>query len=102
MPPPYEVAAALLSAPVIATTIWLNVTEGSTGWIWLLLPAGAAYGALVAQLGLCLAAPRTVRRLPTASYWLLEAGPRPERRESGGKVFPQSLGKKMWAGARWS
>jgi ABC-2 type transport system permease protein len=58
------VSAALLSAPVIAATIWLNVAEGGTDWTWLLLPAGAAYGAAIALLGLRLAAPRTVRRLP--------------------------------------
>ncbi|MFF3909354.1 transporter [Streptomyces sp. NPDC001848] len=58
------VSAALLSAPVIAATIWLNVTAGGDDWTWLLLPAGAAYGALITLLGLRLAAPRTARRLP--------------------------------------
>lgn len=58
------VSAALLSAPVITATIWLNVTAGGDEWTWLLLPAGAAYGALIALLGLRLAAPRTARRLP--------------------------------------
>jgi ABC-2 type transport system permease protein len=58
------VAAALLASPVIAATIWLNVAEGGAEWAWLLLPAGAGYGALITFLGLRLAAPRTARRLP--------------------------------------
>ncbi|MGV9244362.1 transporter [Streptomyces sp. NPDC003710] len=58
------VSAALLSSPVIAATIWLNVTAGGDRWSWLLLPAGAVYGALLLLLGLRLAAPRTARRLP--------------------------------------
>ncbi|MET8950698.1 transporter [Streptomyces sp. NPDC004393] len=58
------VSAALLSSPVIAATIWLNVTSGGADWTWLLLPAGAVYGALLILLGLRLAAPRTARRLP--------------------------------------
>ncbi|MFI5822728.1 transporter [Streptomyces rishiriensis] len=58
------VAAALLCAPVIAVTIWLNVSEGGDAWTWLLLPAGAVYGAGVTLLGLRLAAPRTAARLP--------------------------------------
>ncbi|MEU9286364.1 transporter [Streptomyces sp. NPDC048275] len=58
------VSAALLSAPVIALTIWLNVTADGDRWSWLLLPLGAGYGALLTVLGLRLAAPRTARRLP--------------------------------------
>ncbi|WP_282702612.1 transporter [Streptomyces sp. CC219B] len=58
------VAASLLCAPVIAVTVWLNVTPNGDHWTWLLLPAGAAYGALVTWLGLRLAAPRTAERLP--------------------------------------
>lgn len=58
------IGAALLCAPVIALTIWLNVASGGDRWIWLLLPVGAAYGALITLLGLRLAAPRTARRLP--------------------------------------
>ncbi|MGW7044894.1 transporter [Streptomyces avermitilis] len=58
------VSAALLSAPVIILTIWLNVAAGGDAWSWLLLPVGAAYGALLTLLGLRLAAPRTARRLP--------------------------------------
>ncbi|MFF3754575.1 transporter [Streptomyces sp. NPDC002018] len=55
--------AALLCAPVIATTIWLHVA-GADGWTWLLLPVGTVYGALTAAGGLRLAAPRTAARLP--------------------------------------
>lgn len=57
------VAATLLCAPVIALTIVLRVGD-LRGWLWLLLPVGAAYGALIAWAGLRLAAPRTARRLP--------------------------------------
>ncbi|MFC4506383.1 MULTISPECIES: transporter [Streptomyces] len=58
------VAAALLCAPVIAATIWLNVSAGGDAWTWVLLPAGAAYGTAITLLGLRLAAPRTADRLP--------------------------------------
>ncbi|MFI6936686.1 transporter [Streptomyces sp. NPDC050287] len=58
------VSAALLCAPVIAGTIWLNVTDGGDEWSWLLLPVGAVYGAAITVGGLRLAAPRTARQLP--------------------------------------
>ncbi|MGW3646996.1 transporter [Streptomyces sp. NPDC000878] len=58
------VGATLLCAPVITLTIWLNVASGGDRWTWLLLPVGAAYGALLTLLGLRLAAPRTAGRLP--------------------------------------
>ncbi|MDQ1018455.1 transporter [Streptomyces afghaniensis] len=58
------VAAALLCAPVIALTIWLNVSAGGDDWTWLLLPVGAGYAAALTAAGLRLAAPRTARRLP--------------------------------------
>ncbi|WP_327429614.1 transporter [Streptomyces sp. NBC_01236] len=58
------VSAALLAAPVIALTIWLNVSRDGDEWTWLLLPLGAGYGALITVAGLRLAAPRTARRLP--------------------------------------
>ncbi|MEV5014026.1 transporter [Streptomyces sp. NPDC053780] len=58
------VGAALLCAPVIALTIWLNVSEGAAGLGWLLLPVGTVYGAALTLLGLRLAAPRTAERLP--------------------------------------
>ncbi|MCX4609826.1 transporter [Streptomyces mirabilis] len=58
------VSAALLTAPVIALTIWLNVTADGDRWSWLLLPLGAGYGALITAFGLRMAAPRTARRLP--------------------------------------
>ncbi|MER5752952.1 transporter [Streptomyces sp. NPDC002088] len=58
------VAAALLCAPVIALTIWLNVSADGDAWTWLLLPVGAVYGAAITVLGLRLAAPRTAARLP--------------------------------------
>ncbi|MFF3451163.1 transporter [Streptomyces sp. NPDC002667] len=58
------ISAALLAAPVIALTIWLNVSAGGDRWTWLLLPVGAGYGALITLAGLRLAAPRTAGRLP--------------------------------------
>lgn len=58
------VSAALLCAPLIALTIWLNVSAGGDAFTWLLLPAGAAYGATLTLLGLRLAAPQTAARLP--------------------------------------
>ncbi|GAA2969476.1 MULTISPECIES: transporter [Streptomyces] len=56
-------ASALLSAPVIALTIWLHLA-GHQGSLWVLLPVGAAYGTFIGWLGVRLAAPRTAERLP--------------------------------------
>lgn len=58
------VSAALLCSPVIALAIWANVTADGDRWSWLLLPAGAGYGAAITCAGLRLAAPRTAARLP--------------------------------------
>ncbi|GHE00300.1 transporter [Streptomyces alanosinicus] len=58
------VAAALLCAPVIALTIWLNLSADGASWRWLLLPVGAGYGTALTLLGLRLAAPGTAARLP--------------------------------------
>lgn len=57
------VAAAVLSGPVIGLTVWLHMA-GHQDQLWLLLPAGAAYGAFLAWLGVRLAAPLTADRLP--------------------------------------
>ncbi|WP_176710068.1 transporter [Streptomyces sp. Wb2n-11] len=57
------VAAALLCAPLIALTIWLHVADGR-GWLWLVLPLGAAYGALISWAGVRWAAPQAAARLP--------------------------------------
>ncbi|MFC9794286.1 transporter [Streptomyces sp. NPDC127584] len=56
-------AASLLCAPLIGATIYLHVSDQQS-LLWLLLPAGTLYGALLVLLGLKVAAPRTVRRLP--------------------------------------
>ncbi|MGP3687747.1 transporter [Streptomyces sp. IBSNAI002] len=56
-------ASALLCAPVIALTIWLNVAD-LQDVSWLVLPVGAAWGALATWSGLRLAAPVVARRLP--------------------------------------
>ncbi|MCC8336705.1 transporter [Streptomyces sp. R1] len=58
------IGAALLCAPVIALTIWVNVSAGAGDLGWLLLPVGAVYGAVLTLAGLRLAAPRTAGRLP--------------------------------------
>ncbi|MGC0331257.1 ABC-2 type transport system permease protein [Streptomyces sp. SAI-170] len=58
------VASALLCAPVIAATVWLHADADNEHRLWLLLPLGTAYGALLTLAGLRLAAPRTARRLP--------------------------------------
>ncbi|MEV8128592.1 transporter [Streptomyces sp. NPDC085944] len=58
------IGAALLCAPVIALTIWVNVSAGAGDLGWLLLPVGAVYGAALTSAGLRLAAPRTAQRLP--------------------------------------
>ncbi|MGW0563053.1 transporter [Streptomyces sp. NPDC003016] len=57
------VAAALLCAPLIALTIWLHVADGQ-GRLWLVLPLGAAYGALISWAGVRWAAPQAAARLP--------------------------------------
>ncbi|MFG2226913.1 transporter [Streptomyces sp. NPDC048644] len=53
----------VLSLPLLALTIWLHVA-GKHDLLWVLLPIGALYGVGAAQLGLRVAAPRVVRRLP--------------------------------------
>ncbi|MFI1013425.1 transporter [Streptomyces sp. NPDC020965] len=57
------VVGGLLCAPVIALTIWAHLTDAH-GQLWLVLPLGAAYGVLMAWVGLRLAAPWTAQRLP--------------------------------------
>ncbi|MFF5923153.1 transporter [Streptomyces flavochromogenes] len=55
--------APLLCAPLIGATIYLHVSDQQS-LLWLLLPAGTLYGALMIWAGLKVAAPRTARRLP--------------------------------------
>ncbi|MET7762321.1 transporter [Streptomyces sp. NPDC005393] len=57
------IVGALVCAPVLALTIWLHVS-GAHAWLWVLLPVGAVYGALITEAGLRLAAPRAAARLP--------------------------------------
>ncbi|MEV0964077.1 transporter [Streptomyces sp. NPDC049910] len=57
------IASALLCSPLIALTIWLNAANAESA-IWVLLPLGAGYGALLVWGGLRLAAPQTAARLP--------------------------------------
>ncbi|MGW1882309.1 transporter [Streptomyces sp. NPDC001970] len=57
------IASALLCAPVIGLTIWLNAANAESA-LWSLLPLGLAYGAVVAWGGLRVAAPQTAQRLP--------------------------------------
>ncbi|MFF3392335.1 transporter [Streptomyces sp. NPDC002669] len=56
-------SAGLFCAPLIAALIWLHVADHQQ-WLWVLLPVGAAYGALISWAGLRIAAPRTAERLP--------------------------------------
>ncbi|MFD4247739.1 transporter [Streptomyces sp. NPDC058525] len=56
-------ASALLCAPVIGLTIWLDMANYQN-MSWLVLPIGAAWGALATWSGLRLAAPMVARRLP--------------------------------------
>jgi ABC-2 type transport system permease protein len=56
-------SGAALSLPVLALTVFLHVTDRH-GLLWLVLPAGAVYGAAVAALALRLTAPRLLGRLP--------------------------------------
>ncbi|MFF0478301.1 transporter [Streptomyces sp. NPDC004284] len=55
--------AGVLCSPLIAATVYLHVAD-QRSLLWLLLPAGALYGALLTLAGLKLAAPRAARRLP--------------------------------------
>ncbi|MFJ4921037.1 transporter [Streptomyces sp. NPDC088725] len=55
--------AAVLCAPVLALTLWLHLS-GAASATWVLLPLGAAYGALITWAGLRVAAPRVASRLP--------------------------------------
>ncbi|MFC8490542.1 transporter [Streptomyces sp. NPDC057235] len=55
--------AAVLCAPLIGAAVYLHLA-GHHSLLWLVLPAGALYGALLVWAGLRLAAPRTASRLP--------------------------------------
>nr|WP_237694900.1 transporter [Streptomyces sp. SID5468] len=57
------VAAALVTAPVLGLLIGLHLA-GLHGLLWLVLPVGAGYGAVVAVLGIRVAATWLPRRLP--------------------------------------
>lgn len=57
------VVSALICAPVIALTVYLNVA-GHRDVSWIVLPLGVAWGALVTWAGLRLAAPTVARKLP--------------------------------------
>ncbi|MFD3545325.1 transporter [Streptomyces sp. NPDC058655] len=55
--------SALICAPVIALTVYLNVADHHD-LTWALLPLGVAWGALATWAGLRLAAPTVARKLP--------------------------------------
>lgn len=55
--------SALICAPVIALTVYLNVADHQ-GLSWIVLPLGVAWSALVTWAGLRLAAPTVARKLP--------------------------------------
>ncbi|MEO3978712.1 transporter [Streptomyces sp. CAU 1734] len=52
-----------LTVPVTGTVVWMHLS-GEHGLLWLMLPAGAVYGALLAWAGIRLAAPAVAKRLP--------------------------------------
>ncbi|MFB8121288.1 transporter [Streptomyces bacillaris] len=56
-------AAPVLAGPVIALTVGLHLADHHSA-LWLVIPAGAVYGALLGWAGLRIAAPRTANRLP--------------------------------------
>ncbi|MEU9165020.1 transporter [Streptomyces sp. NPDC048424] len=56
-------ASAVICAPVIVLTIWLNVADHQDV-SWIVLPLGVAWGALATWAGLRLAAPTVARKLP--------------------------------------
>lgn len=56
-------AGAVLCAPVLGLTVWLHLS-GAHGWLWVVLPLGTVYGAVIAETGLRMAAPRVAARLP--------------------------------------
>ncbi|MFI6420136.1 transporter [Streptomyces sp. NPDC050842] len=55
--------SVVLCAPPIGATIYLHLSDQQSA-LWLILPVGVLYGALLLWAGLKLAAPRTARRLP--------------------------------------
>ncbi len=57
-------SAALVCSPLIALAIWLRISNDASGLAWLMLPLGAAYGTLIAAVGLRVAAPVMAHRLP--------------------------------------
>ncbi|CAM5320951.1 transporter [Streptomyces narbonensis] len=57
------IGSMLLCAPLIGATVYLHLSDQQS-LLWIVLPAGVVYGALLVQAGLKLAAPRTARRLP--------------------------------------
>ncbi|MFE9484763.1 transporter [Streptomyces spororaveus] len=66
------VVSAIVSAPVIVMTIWLNVGDHQD-ISWIVLPLGAAWGTLAAWAGLRLAAPTVARKLPEI-LWAVSKG----------------------------
>ncbi|MFD9816455.1 transporter [Streptomyces sp. NPDC059080] len=56
-------AGMVLSAPLLALTLWLHLADHH-GLLWILLPVGVVYGTAMAQAGLRIAAPLVVRRVP--------------------------------------
>ncbi|MFJ6485774.1 MULTISPECIES: transporter [unclassified Streptomyces] len=65
-------ASAVISAPVIALTIWIKV-GGHQDISWIALPLGVAWGALATWTGLRLAAPTVARKLPEI-LWAVSKG----------------------------
>ncbi|MFD6972793.1 transporter [Streptomyces sp. NPDC059949] len=64
--------SAVICAPMIALTIWLNVADHHDV-SWILLPLGVVWGALATWAGLRLAAPTVARKLPEI-LWAVSKG----------------------------
>ncbi|WP_405941870.1 transporter [Streptomyces sp. NBC_00207] len=65
-------ASAVVCAPVIVLTVWLNVADHHDV-SWIVLPVGVAWGALATWAGLRLAAPTVARKLPEI-LWAVSKG----------------------------
>ncbi|MFF0548319.1 transporter [Streptomyces sp. NPDC004311] len=65
-------ASAVVSAPVIALTVWIKVAD-RYDMAWFVLPVGVLWGALATWAGLRLAAPTVARKLPEI-LWAVSKG----------------------------
>ncbi|MFF1373920.1 transporter [Streptomyces virginiae] len=64
--------SAVISAPVIALTVWFEVGDHQ-GLSWIVLPLGVVWGVLATWAGLRLSAPKVARQLPEI-LWAVSKG----------------------------